>query len=152
MTRFFHIFPKCCFMNSKDPHSIISQPWPILLFFLQGAATNFLVMCGFLAFSFVVRHVLNSTALVDGDEWIRWLMLLLIRDVQWKTCEKQWQWLRWYKQSHARNHEFWDYCFGMDVILWKTIKVCAFKYCDEPHYDTHGSVRFQQVKFKILTF
>jgi len=34
----------------------------------QGAATNFLVMCGFLAFSFVVRHVLNSTALVDGDE------------------------------------------------------------------------------------
>lgn len=28
----------------------------------QGAATNFLVMCGFLAFSFVVRHVLNTIA------------------------------------------------------------------------------------------
>ena len=39
-----------------------------VLICFQGAATNFLVMCGFLAFSFVVRHVLNSTALVDGDE------------------------------------------------------------------------------------
>lgn len=28
----------------------------------QGAATNFLVMCGFLAFSFVVKQVLNSIA------------------------------------------------------------------------------------------
>ena len=28
----------------------------------QGAATNLLVMCGFLAFSFVVRHVLNTIA------------------------------------------------------------------------------------------
>lgn len=31
----------------------------------QGAATNFLVVCGFLAFSFVVRHVLNTIASTD---------------------------------------------------------------------------------------
>ena len=31
----------------------------------QGAITNFLVMCGFLAFSFVVRHVLNTIASTD---------------------------------------------------------------------------------------
>ena len=32
----------------------------------QGAATNLLVMCGFLAFSFVVRHVLNTIAATGG--------------------------------------------------------------------------------------